>query len=167
VTAPRDAKGVRCMGVELGADGVAEWQDRQRVVFVPREGIQCVELRRGIAGERPLLQVVFGGGACLVGVVLLSSLVGLIGGTGTGGVTGLGARFAAGGVLVLLLGGWVLWTGLRPAYYLRVSTATDTRKLLLVGKVDLAQLSGALRAAEERFGYPVKWNIDESRPPVS
>jgi hypothetical protein len=73
-------------------------------------------------------------------------------------------RFAAAGAPMVVLGAWVLWTGLRPAYYLRVSTATDARKLLLLGKVDLAELSSALSAAQERFGYVIKWRIEEPRP---
>ena len=75
-------------------------------------------------------------------------------------------RFAAAGASLLLLGGYVVWSGVRPAYFLRVRTADDARKLVLARKVDLAQLSNALHAAQEGFGYVVEWAIEEPRPPV-
>jgi hypothetical protein len=154
-------KPVRFLGVELGPDGASEWVDRRRVVHVPRQGILGVELRRGIAGERPLLQLLVGGAVTVLGLVILGSLVGV---AGAGHVARMGIRLMTGGLLMSLLGGYVLWTGLRPAYYLRVRTADDARKLVLARKVDLAQLSAALRAAEERFGYAVQWGIDSPRP---
>ena len=122
------------LAVELSAEGAAEWADRRRVVFVPRDQIVGIEVRRGIAGERPVLQVIVG--------------------------------VAAGGAPIALVGGWVLWTGVRPAYYLRVRTHDDARKLVLDRKVDLAQLSTMLEAARSRFGYAVDWAIDEPRPPA-
>lgn len=39
--------------------------------------------------------------------------------------------------------------------HLRVSTARDTRKLLLLGSIDRAALRDALTAARARFGYDV------------
>jgi hypothetical protein len=154
-------KPVRFLGVELGPDGASEWVDRRRVVHVPRQGILALELRRGIAGERPLLQLLVGGALSLLGLLIVASLVGV---AGSGHVARMGIRLMTGGVLMSGLGGYVLWTGLRPAYYLRVRLADDARKLVLARKVDLAQLSGALRTAEERFGYLVEWGIDSPRP---
>jgi hypothetical protein len=68
---------------------------------------------------------------------------------------------------MMVVGGWVLWTGLRPTYYLRVRTATDRRKLLLARKVDLVEVSRALHDASHRFGYAIGWAIDAPRPPVA
>jgi hypothetical protein len=141
--------------------------DGRRVVFVPREAVVRIELRRGIAGERPVLQVLFGVVTLLLGLVLLSSVVGVFDIVWRGGATRIAARLAAGGAPMMLVGAWVLWTGLRPTYYLRVRTAGDSRKLLLARKVDLATLSRALHDATHRFGYVVAWGIDEPRPPMA
>ena len=64
---------VRYLGVELGPEGASEWADRRRVVHVPRPAVTRIELCRGIAGERPLLQLVFGFAACILGLALLAS----------------------------------------------------------------------------------------------
>jgi hypothetical protein len=162
-----NAKGVRCINVELGADGAAEWMDGRRVVFVPREAILGIDASRGIAGERPALQVLFGLAAFLLGLLFLSSLAGAFDLWWRGAATRSVARLAAAGAPLTVIGAWVLWTGLRPSYYLRVRTATDARKLLLARKVNLTELSMALYEASQRFGYPVAWAIEEPRPPVT
>jgi hypothetical protein len=162
-----EGKGVRCLGVELGSDGAAEWMDGRRVVFVPREAVVGIELRRGIAGERPILQVLFGILTSLLGLLLLSSVAGVFDIVLAGGASRLAARLAAAGAPMMVVGGWVLWTGLRPTYYLQVRTATDRRKLLLARKVDLAAVSRALHDASHRFGYPIAWGIDAPRPPAA
>jgi hypothetical protein len=162
-----DTKSVRCLGIELGSDGAAEWMDRRRVVFVPRTAIVGIDLQHGIAGERPVLQIVLGVGAILLGLLLLSAVAGALDLYLAGAATRSAARLAAAGAPLTIIGAWVLWTGLRPAYYLRVRTATDARKLLLARRVDLAELSRALYDASQRFGYPVTWRIEEPRPPVT
>jgi hypothetical protein len=57
------------LSVELSDKGIAEVTDGRRDVFVPRQQIQRVELRRGIPAERPLLQVVFGIVCIVAGIV--------------------------------------------------------------------------------------------------
>jgi hypothetical protein len=162
------AGAVRFLGVELGGDGAAEWLDRRRVVFVPREAIVNIEIRRGIAGERPILQVLFGVATMLLGAwVLLFSFASILDVVWRGGAIRVFPRLAAAGVPVMILGAWVLWTGLRPTYYLRVRTASEARKLLLARKIDLAELSRALHDASQRFGYAVTWGIEDPRPPVA
>jgi hypothetical protein len=163
MTGAPETKSVRYLGVELGADGAAEWLDGRRAVFVAREAVIDVELRRGIAGERPVLQFVLGGGALVLGAALLFTLAGVL----DGAWSPVAARFAAAGVPLSILGAWVLWTGARPAYYLRVRTALDARKLLLARRVDLPELSTALHEASRRFGYRVSWALDDPRPPTS
>ena len=156
---PPATESIRYLGVELGPEGASEWADRRRVVHVPRPSVTRIELCRGIAGERPLLQLVFGVAVCILGLALLASMW-------TGGASGMALRFAAAGVSLLLVGGYVVWSGLRPAYFLRVRTSDDARKLVLASKVNLAQLSDALHAAQERFGYVVEWAIEDARPPT-
>jgi hypothetical protein len=144
---------VRVLSVELSADGIAEWGDRRHVVFVPRDAIVGVELRRGIGGERPIVQVLFAVALIAGGLVLTGAL-------SVAGQMPRGAgRLAAGGVLLLVLGGYVLWTAVRPKLFLLVRTRNDQRKLLFHGRVDLASLRAALDEAKLRFGYDVTWAV--------
>ena len=163
---PASPESVRYLAVELGAEGAAEWADRRRIVFVPRDGIRGIELRRGIAGERPALQVIVGVAAILGGMYLLASLGGVLGLVFMGFASRMAARFAMGGALIACLGAWVLWTGVRPAYFLLVRTADDARKLVLAPTVELEHVSTFLHSASQRFGYVVEWRIDVPRPPV-
>jgi hypothetical protein len=155
--------GVHVQDLELGADGATEWAETRRTVFVPRDAVVSVQLRRGIAGERPLVQVIVGSLSIAIGLVILSGVTGLI----DANWAAMGARLGAGSVVFMILGGWILWTGIRPAYYLRVVTRDDdARKLVLHGKVDLAAVSAALHAAQSRFGYATEWQVEHPRPPA-
>jgi len=156
--------GIRLLDVELGADGATEWAETRRTVFVPRDAIVSVQLRRGIAGERPLVQVIVGCLSIALGLFIVTGVTGLI----EANWTSMGARLGAGSVVFVILGGWILWTGVRPAYYLHVVTRDDdARKLVLKGRVDLAAVSAALHSAQSRFGYATEWQIEHPRPPAA
>jgi hypothetical protein len=150
---------VKYLTVEWTADYVAEWGDGRAVVVVPRERIVGVELRRGICGERPVLQVLVG--ACFVaaGLVFFGAVPGVLG-------SRIGARFGAAGSMFLVLGAYLLWTGVRRGVYFLVRTERDARKLLLRGRLDHAELRAALYEARRRFGYQVTWHLEgELRDP--
>lgn len=146
--------------VELSSEGAAERVDGRPAVFVPRNAIVRVELRRGVTGERPVLQLLFGGTLVAAGLYLFSWVGGLADWGGH-----VPARPVACGLPMVALGAWVLWHGLRRAYYLHVQTQGDARKLVLGSRVSLVEVSALLEAARARFGYAVGWAIDEARPP--
>ncbi len=160
MTPSESVEAVRYAGLELGPEGVAEWVGERRAVFVPRNAIVAVDLERGVAAERPVLQSLFAGTSVLLGLLLLASLAGLF---AHGDETGA-PRFAAGGAPLAILGVWMFWNGLRPVYYLRVRTADDARKLLLPKKIDWAELSKVLYQSQRRFGYLVNWADGIARP---
>lgn len=54
-----------------------------------------------------------------------------------------------------LIGALCLKTLMHRGLHLRVSTARDTRKLLLIGAIDHAALRDSLTAARARFDYDV------------
>jgi hypothetical protein len=146
---------VRYLSVELSAEGVAEWVDRRRAVFVPRVEITAIELRRGVAAERPLVQLV-------LGVAFLVGGVGLVVGGAHGLSSGLvrtSARLLAAAGMLSVLGCYLLYSALRPQHYLFVRNRTDGSKIVFAGKADLRAIEQALRAASERWGYEVTWTI--------
>ncbi len=150
---------VRYLTVEMTADGIAEWDGDRHAVFVPREAIIGIELRRGAGGERPIVQVV-------VGVVLLAAGVVLLGALAAVDRYPRGAlRFAAGGAVLVVLGAYLLWSAVRPSLYLHVHVKGDARKVLIRGKADLPSLAVSLREASTRFGYEVIWRIPRPDEP--
>ena len=70
-------------------------------------------------------------------------------------------------VPLVVVGGYVLHSALRPAYYLHVRSESDARKIVFAGRVDLPSLAVVLRNANERFGYVVAWTIPEPRKTTS
>lgn len=148
-----DAPPVRYLTVELGPDGIAEWADGNRAVFVPRDTIVGIELRRGIGGERPIVQIVLGSALVAAGIVLLGALTAIYDmPRGT-------ARLAAAGAPLAIWGVYVLWTALRPALFLLVRTKNDRRKVLFQGRADLASVRAVLDDAKARFDYDVTWAV--------
>jgi hypothetical protein len=153
---------LRYLTLEFSERGIAELGGRRRMVFVARERIRDIELRRGMAGERPIAQVLFGG------VLVIAGLFGLRAATAafvalfernspSYSVTGS----VVASLVVLVVGVYVLWLGLRPSYYLRIQLPRDERKVLLRGPVDLHTLLNVVRAAKGRYGYDVKWGVAE------
>jgi hypothetical protein len=155
---------VRYLSVRFDGDGVSEWQDGRQVVVVPRAEIVEIELRRGPAGERPVVQLVLGAASVLLGAVCLVSLFERIGLVWSGRIAHGGIRLLAASALFLILGAYVVISALRPAYLLRVATQRGARKLVFTGKADLASIAAALRQADERFGYTVQWAVADRVP---
>jgi hypothetical protein len=152
---------LRYLSLELGEEGVAEIGEDRRVVFVPRADITGLELRRGIAGERPVLQVVVGFALIALGLSMLGALQAVL----EGFLPRTSGRIAGGGAACIAVGAYILWTGLRPAHYLWVRSSRDARKVLILGRVDLGHLAEILAKAKLLYGYEVAWQVKKPGAP--
>lgn len=150
---------VRYLTLELTTEGIAEWDDHRHAVFVPRDAIVGIELRRGPGGERPIVQIVVGLVLLALGVTLLGALA------AAGGSPRTAGRVSVAGAPLTIVGVYLLWSAVRPALYLYVRLKGDARKLLIRGKADLPSLAEALREASVRFGYEVTWQIPRPEQP--
>jgi hypothetical protein len=137
------------LGVELRRDGVAEIGSSGDAVFIPRDDIVSVELRHGSVAERPLVQI---------GCALVFMTAGLLfvlfffywmarGGWGT--------YYALGGVGGVIFGIILLRGLVRRGYYLRVSTRTETRKIVFNGTPLPDRIRKLLDDAHRDHGYRV------------
>jgi hypothetical protein len=149
---------IRYLTIEVGARGIAELQDRGRPVFVPRQEIRRIALERGIPAERPIAQILVGVACLLAGAVCFFFLLGWI---LMGGVT---SRYLpAGGGVALVFGFWVIWTAIRPAYFLRVEAKGDVRKLVFHGTVEHREIERLLRRANRTWDYGIVSTLPEVR----
>lgn len=133
-----DAEQVSYLNITFSKKGVSEFSGKRRVVFVPREEIQRIQIKTGSRAERPLVQ-------SIAGVVLLGlGLVGLrlfI----ANGVTFL--RWEAGFLLFGGVGGWLLLEALRKGHYLLVICNKGSRKLVFDKKINEPELAQFLKNA--------------------
>lgn len=124
----------------------------RRVVFVPKEHVQDIEVRFGSPAERPLAQGILGAILTALG---LSSVIFLHG----GGIVGL--RWYLGSPFFGAVGLWILWEALSRRYYLRVVCSNDERKLVFSGTVRRkSELLDFLRSAAQ-LGYSFKHCFDD------
>jgi hypothetical protein len=118
-------------------------------VFVARETIRSVDLRRGPGGERIVVQLLF----ALVLIVIAFASVRIALGEWDGGGT-LHARVIAGAAFGPF-GAWVVWRALRPVHYLYVRTSNDARKLLFAPRTDPQIILSLVARAARVHGYEV------------
>jgi hypothetical protein len=131
------------LNIVVSEKGLSEFSHGQRIIFIPKEQIQRIEIKFGSQAERPLVQVMLGlllTGLGLVGLFLLIS----------GGFAEL--RWGIGFILFGGLGVFCLYEVFRKGYYLHVISSNDMRKLVIKGAVQKMELSEFIKAAVQ-FGY--------------
>jgi hypothetical protein len=152
------ANELRYEGVLLGADLVAEERGGRHVMSVPREAVRRIQLVRGPAGERLVLQSAFALLLVAIGVAAAAYVVGQL--QTTGGTFHLNV---AAGAMFVPLGALIMWSAFRPRYYLRVETKNDLRKVGFQTKASVEELAGFVNLAQRVHGYEVEWCIDSPR----
>lgn len=140
---------LRCLSVELSSKGITELDGARAVVFLPRDEIVRAELRRGISGERPIAQFVF---AALFSALSVASLLIVRAWWLHGGLISVKV---VPGMALAPLGPWLIWSTLRPAYYLHVRTQDDVRKIVFRGRAHRADIEACLRRANMLFGFEI------------
>lgn len=148
---PRGA--IRFCCVEIAPEGLAEVDQRGRVVFVPRGDVRRVTLRKGIAAERPWVQALFG---CLCFGVAWVAWAILAHWRVEGGT--LDAETMS-GFAMIPLGIGILWSLFRQRFFLRVELARDVRHLVFRGRVDPQELRRFLNQAEAIHGMEIEREV--------
>jgi hypothetical protein len=142
-----DMSAIRIGALELGPDGIAEMAGGRRVAFLPRADVRSVAVGHGFTAERPVAALI--AGAALAGIGAHISRHELQSGSTALVVTPL---------VLVFVGGWLLWTVFRRGTYLQIATGAAERKLVVGRRVGPGALRDALRDAERRFGYAVDWS---------
>lgn len=144
----KDETTVQYLTVEASSEGIAETDHGRRVVSVPRSEIVRIELRYGVASERPIL-------IGLIGLVVLVASLWPIkvlydvltkGGTFYTGMIWISAFF--------VLGAWLIGSAVRRRLHLLVHTRRGQRKLIFQGDVEWASVVDFIEAAE-KLGFPI------------
>ena len=113
------------LNLEISEKGISELSGGRRIVFIPREEIQSIEVRFGSNAERPLLQIIAG--------IILTAL-GCAGAVMIFDNPGRGLRWGLGFIIFGGLGIWMLWEAIHKSHYLLVITRNDRRKLVFKGR---------------------------------
>jgi hypothetical protein len=133
-------------GITISERGIAEINNGERKLFVPKEQIQSIECGFGLLAEQPLPQILLGGALSCLGLAGLWSFI-------SSGLVAL--RWALGLLFFGAVGLWLCWEATRKGSYLQVNLANDSRKLRFHGKVQKAELDEFINNAS-RLGYTVK-----------
>jgi len=131
------------LNVAVSEKGLSESSGHRRVVFVPKEQVQSIEIKFGFQAERPLAQGIASSVLIVLGMVGLYLIV-------TGGLGTL--RWALGFIVFGALGAYLLWETLKRGHYLRVICSNDIRKLAFKGPVQKEEMSNFIKNATQ-FGY--------------
>jgi hypothetical protein len=126
------------LNIVVSEKGLSEFSHGKRIIFVPKEQIQNIEIKFGFRAERPLVQMILGlllVGLGLVGLFFIIS----------GGLAEL--RWGIGFIVFGSLGVFCLYEVLKKGYYLHVILPNDARKLAIKGVIEKTELSKFIKTA--------------------
>jgi len=131
------------LNVKISEQGLSEFSRGRRIIFIPKEQVQFIEVKFGSYAERPVAQIILG---ILLGAFGLAGLYLAINGGARGIYWGFGLMgFGA-------IGALCLYETFKQGYYLCVTCSKDTRKLLFKGTTQKTELSGFIKNAAA-LGY--------------
>jgi hypothetical protein len=142
----------RLSGIRFAADRVQLIEKKQITLSLGRDKIESIELRRGFAAQRPIVQAVFG-------LILLAAcffpLRAIFMWWFLGGSISL--------IVVLLmlvflvpLGTWQVADGLRMGYFLQVIHGGKRRKVPFARRTKRSDIDDFLATVSEQLGYQIR-----------
>lgn len=141
------------LGVVLDQEGVAEWEDGRRAVFVRRDELRGLRHEIGWRSERPILQGLFGAAVLTAGLYVLVLVVSAF--LRHGGFP-RPRSLAAVGVTFPILGAWALFGAFRRGHFLRAALVHGgSRKFLLQGRFDPTEFDAFVTRARG-IGYSIE-----------
>jgi hypothetical protein len=146
-------KRVEYLGLVLDEEGVAEWEDGRRSVFVRRGDLRELRYELGWRSERPIVQGIFGALLLAAG---LNVFVRFLSAFFRDGNVHLPKTFIGLGVTLPMMGGWALFGALRRSHMVRADLVDgDSRKLLLQGRFDATEFEAFVARAGD-LGYSIR-----------
>jgi len=143
----KDAQHIQLECIRISDEGAAEMDGMRRLIFVPREEIQRIDLRHGSAAERPIITLVLG--ILLLGVALVALVL-------VAFALKNGRPFPTAFVTVTIFawpGWWLLDLATRPRFFLHVQGRASSRKLVFHRTKDQRSIEEFLAIARSRFNY--------------
>jgi hypothetical protein len=131
------------LNIVISEKGLSEFSHGKRVVFIPKDEVQKIEVRYGSGAERPLAQIVVGLLLTALGCVGVAMIF-------ASGMRGL--RWGVGFIVFGALGAWCLYEAFKKTHYLQITCHKETRKLVLKGTFEEQAFSECIRNAA-RLGY--------------
>jgi hypothetical protein len=144
--------GVEYHGLVLDHEGVAEWEDGRKAVFVRRDQLRALRYEFGWRSERPIAQGLLGATLLAAGLhVLRIFILAFI----RDGMVSLPKTFTGLGIMLPILGAWTLFGALRRGHFLRADLVNgDSRKFLLQRRFDATEFA-AFVARAQAIGYSI------------
>jgi hypothetical protein len=134
------------LNLAISEKGISEFSDGRRIIFIPKDEIQIVEIKFGSSAERPIMQAIAGLMLVGLGYIGLTMII-------MNAMRGL--RWGLGFVVFGGFGLWFLYETFKKTHYLWVICRNDKRKLVLRGAFQEAEFSQFINDAT-KLGYSFK-----------
>jgi protein-S-isoprenylcysteine O-methyltransferase Ste14 len=144
--ASSESKQLSYLNLAISEKGLSEFSGGRRIIFVPKDEVQIIEIKFGSSAERPLIQTIVGLMLVALGCVGLSMIL-------SSGMRGL--RWGLGFLLFGGFGIWFLHETFKKNHYLWVICRNDRRKLVFRGAFQEADFSKFINDAT-KLGYSFK-----------
>ena len=134
------------LNLAISEKGLSEFSGGRRIIFIPKDEVQSIEIKFGSSAERPLMQAI--AGFVLLGLGWLELALVFMGGL-------KGLRWGLGFVVFGGLGVLCLYETFKKNHYLWVICRNDKRKLVFKGAFQETEFSKFINDAT-KLGYCFK-----------
>ena len=140
---------LKCKNIVASPRGLAEAAGRKAVVFVPAAEIDHIVLKYGKAEHRPIVSLSIGVILCLVG---LAGLVELI-------IAPRGLRYELGMMVFGVVGGSLVFDGLKERHFLEVHKTKGTSRLIFPKETSLAEIKDFCEKVRATYKYKITEDV--------
>ncbi len=141
---------LECRGIRMTPEGIGVIESGRVVLTLLKSDVQRIILRRGMQAQHPVIQLIFGIVLLVTGLIPLPFMVFFP------DVGVIAMKLGVGALVLVILGGWLLFESLRRGYFLDVETKSGWKKLPLSKGHDIVEFESFLRAAKDTLGYPIE-----------
>jgi hypothetical protein len=145
-TSPPTENKFAYLNLAISKKGLSEFSGGRRIIFIPKDEVQIIEIKFGSSAERPLIQAIAGLMLAGLGYIGLTMII-------MNAMRGL--RWGLGFIVFGGFGLWFLYETFKKTHYLRVICRNDKRKLIFRGAFQEAEFSKFINDAT-KLGYSFK-----------
>ncbi len=156
--------GIECSTVKITHDGIAETEEENNVIFVPRDQIKTIELHYGCGAQRPMTQTILGFMLIIIPLYILIPPAYEVFSNLQESSNQFNVRVLFIIIMPLtfvLFGVWMLLEVLKKNYYLLVEMNTENKKVIFKNKPSKIELSNFINLAQQKYGIMIHTDSQE------
>lgn len=146
---------VSLKGIHFNSEGVENRQDEVPFLYIRKEEVQSIALRRGKLSNNPTMQQLLGTAFTILGFFAIVTIVQVYKVTGVLPLFELNLYLTA----FIPIGVWVIHDALKQGYYLEIATQSTSRKFRFEKMVNQPEVANFIDELHNSTDYKIENNL--------